>query len=134
MNMKYRGNRDSVERHFLEVQDTNIIGGKYRGCEWTYKMPHHVPQIQPKIGLQYRGITYCARSLSVSEVEKSLPWQRIIGSNPVISVKEDNNLQQVHLNNIRRNLEKRIQTAKENENYSLLAMLEKESRELNFAL
>lgn len=127
MKIKYRGNEYKSETSLLEVREGDIIG-KYRGSQFTRKFPKHIPQLRPKLGLTYRGVTYnsCPNAHPVfpcSEVTvKMPPYVRKQATN--------NNLEQIHLENLRRNLERRIKVAQETHNDYLLEMLEREFQEL----
>lgn len=125
--MKYRGNVYKSENNFLEVKETDVIAGKYRGCEWNHKLPRHIPQLRPKLGLQYRGISYCHNPLiaSPTKVPLSLGADYSITTTP-----KHHNLHDIHLQNMRRNLDRRIKVAQQENNENLLLMLKKESLEL----
>ena len=134
MTMKYRGNEYKSETSLLEMKESDIIG-KYRGCQWNYKLPKHIPQLRPKFGLNYRGVTYstCPNAIPVffiqdSSVSTTAPHSSI--PSPV----SQNHLEQVHLENLRRNLERRIKVAEETHNDYLLEMLKKESQQLGYSM
>lgn len=125
--MKYRGSDYNSENNFLEVKESDIVVGKYRGCQLNQKLPRHVVQLRPKIGLQYRGISYCTNPVIASNssdipVATPLPHE--------IKAIKPNNLHDIHLENMRRNLDRRMKTAQEENNENLLFMLKKESLEL----
>ncbi|MBF2056493.1 MAG: DUF4278 domain-containing protein [Cyanobacterium sp. T60_A2020_053] len=135
MKMSYRGNSyQPSATSLMEVREGDIIG-KYRGCEVRTFLPRHIPQLQPKIYLQYRGIAYSsnpnaqpyfvAHNSSTENKSESLAI--------VTSHETQENLAQVHLANLRRNLERRMAVAQSQENYSLLGMLKKECEALKTA-
>ncbi len=128
MNVKYRGSAYTSENNFLEVKETDLVGGKYRGCEWNYQLPRHVVPLRPKIGLQYRGISYCTNPVLTTKSDTPV----FVGPHSEIKAPSEkrNRLHDVHLDNLRRNLERRIKAAQEENNESLLLMLKKESLEL----
>ncbi|MBL1210725.1 DUF4278 domain-containing protein [Geminocystis sp. GBBB08] len=130
MEMKYRGIQYQSETSLLETKESDIIG-KYRGSQWNYKLPKHIPQLRPKFGLNYRGVSYstCPNATNVmvnseSTVIAIAPHSRI--SNPV----KESNLEELHLHNLRENLKRRIKIAKETQNDYLLEMLKRESQQL----
>lgn len=134
MKMSYRGNKyQPSAASLLEVKEGDIIG-KYRGVECRQKLPKHIPQLQPKIYLKYRGIAYSSNpnaqpyfipnETEVKSIE-NLPTETIV------SEETKHNLATIHLANLRRNLERRMEVAQVNENYRLLAMLKKEADALN---
>lgn len=126
--MKYRGNVYKSENNFLEVKETDIVGGKYRGCQWNHKLPRHVTQLRPKLGLQYRGVSYCSNPTMSNSVDSNINVAAISNETRKTIVCEK--IHSVHLENMRRNLEKRIKVAQEENNETLLLMLKKESLEL----
>lgn len=130
MKLYYRGNQYNTETALLEVKESDLTG-KYRGNKWTYKLPRHIPQLQPKLDLKYRGITYstCPNSTVkgyFADSSETKPDSSILTTNQVMN----KNLKQIHWENLRNNLECRMKIAEENQNYYLLEMLEKESRQL----
>lgn len=125
--MKYRGNVYKSENNFLEVKETDVVGGKYRGCEWNHKLPRHVTQLRPKLGLQYRGVSYCTNP--VVTPTSNIPVSVDLHSE-LKTYSKHHNLHDIHLENIRRNLERRMKAAQAENNESLLLMLKKESLEL----
>ena len=54
MQFSYRGVLYDKKPLTLEVTESEI-SGKYRGQDWHYRYPKHIPQLQPKIFMQYRG-------------------------------------------------------------------------------
>ncbi|NES87468.1 MAG: DUF4278 domain-containing protein, partial [Moorea sp. SIO2B7] len=66
MRFSYRGVSYEREASILEVNQGEI-GGKYRGQDWTYRYPRHIPHLQPKIFMQYRGVAYSTRPIPKTE-------------------------------------------------------------------
>ena len=133
MDLLYRGNQYQTETALLEVRETDITG-KYRGTKWKYKLPRHIPQVQPKLDLKYRGVSYstCPNSVKPYFTQQSeTPSNR--AAETTTSQVTEKNLAQIHLENLRLNLERRIRIAEDNGNENLVAMLEKEFRELQFS-
>lgn len=130
MKLSYRGNQYQSETALLEVRESDITG-KYRGSKWIYKLPRHIPQLQPKLDLTYRGIAYSScPNLNVKPYFSSESEMVNLPVELTPSQVTEKNLTDIHLENLRRNLERRIKVAQENENYHLLAMLQKESQQL----
>jgi hypothetical protein len=127
MKLSYRGNSYETESSLLEVKETEVKG-KYRGQNWKYKLPQHIPQLQPKLYLQYRGIAYstCPNAKVPTESIKycCIPVKQKC---PRVVVK---NTEQVHLENLRRNLERRLEVAKAGGNQDLVNLLQKEYQQL----
>lgn len=132
MKLSYRSNNYEMEtNNFLEVKETDIAG-KYRGHYWRYKMPRHIPQLQPKLFLQYRGVAYCTRpqvKVPLNNTECASVPMMTKTSNLVVQ-----NTEKVHLENLRRNLQHRLESAQVNGNEDLLKMLRKECQELQLEL
>lgn len=135
MKLFYRGNQYNTETALLEVKESDVTG-TYRGNQWSGKLPKHISHIniKPKLGLQYRGVTYNTcynrnikpyfqeKAEAIANLEKLIPLQIT-----------EQNLGQIHIKNLRQNLERRIKIAQENENYHLLEMLEKECKQLSLS-
>ncbi|AFZ46015.1 hypothetical protein Cyast_0031 [Cyanobacterium stanieri PCC 7202] len=134
MKMSYRGNKyQSSAASLLEVKEGDIIG-KYRGVECHQKLPRHIPQLQPKIYLKYRGIAYSSNPNAQPYFipnETDVTPKECLPTETVVSEETKYNLATVHLSNLRRNLERRMEVAQSHENYRLLAMLKKEADALD---
>lgn len=128
MKMQYRGTQYKSETSLLEMKETDIIG-KYRGNQWNYKLPKHIPQMQPKLFLNYRGVSYnsCPNANQMM-IKTSL--STIAPHSRIANTPEECNLEQVHLHNLRQNLERRIKVAQNSRNDYLLEMLKQESLQL----
>ena len=131
--MSYRGNKYlQSETSLMEVKEGDIMG-IYRGNQWRYKLPNHIPQLQPKIYLKYRGIAYSTSpNAQPYFIPKKASKEVEINDHScsIMSQTTQQNLEQVHISNMRRNLERRMEIAQNSENYQLLAMLKKESEQL----
>lgn len=133
MKLSYRGVSYESEPSILEMNQGEM-GGKYRGQQWQYRYPKHIPQVQPKLYMQYRGVTYSTRSVPRT-VNSPVAQSELTGTFCPVPVKKDyqvfrNEMAKTHLENIRRNLERRLQVAKESGNDNLVNLLEKESEQL----
>jgi hypothetical protein len=112
----------------LEMEQ-GAIAGKYRGVDWRYRYPRHVPQSAPKLYHQYRGVSYstspavACEGMELPKIACPLPLSRPVPIKP-------EGLSTIHLDHIRRRLERRLQIAQENGDENLIEMLEKESRDL----
>lgn len=128
MTMKYRGNQYQSETSLLEMKEGDMIG-KYRGCNLYRKLPRHIPQLRPKLGLTYRGVSYstCPNATPIFYPQETSSASAYSFITTTVS---DRNLEEVHLANLRRNLERRMLIAQANRNDYLLEMLKKESQEL----
>ncbi|MGY6529804.1 MAG: DUF4278 domain-containing protein [Cyanobacterium sp.] len=134
MKMSYRGNEHTPsETSFLEVKEADILG-KYRGIECRRKLPRHIPHLQPKIFLKYRGIDYNSNPNAQPyfiPLQNEAKEKECLPTVNVVSEETKCNLATIHQANLRRNLERRMEIAYMNENYHLLALLKKEADALD---
>ncbi len=131
MKLTYRGIEYETESSSLEVQSGGV-GGKYRGREWNYKYPRHIPDLKRKIYKQYRGVAYGSRPVVKTYATITKEGDRKNNCCPV-KIKYYSAAEQaakIHLENITRNLERRIEVAKAKGDKQLINLLEKESKEL----
>jgi hypothetical protein len=131
MKLKYRGAQYQSETSLLEMKESDITG-KYRGNERKYKLPRHVPQLRPKFGLNYRGVAYstCPNMIPAMTTNSETPLKVISPHSCIAHPVAKSTLEQLHLENLRQNLERRIKLAQQAQNHCLLEMLEKESQQL----
>jgi hypothetical protein len=133
MKLSYRGVNYDKELPILEMNEKEI-GGKYRGQDWNYRYPRHIPQLRSKWYRQYRGVAYSTMPLS-REGEAYIPqWSRTESYCSVAAylpqTVSESEISKTHLENMRRNLERRLQIAKENGDRRLIELLTKESQQL----
>lgn len=133
MKYSYRGISYESEPSLLEIKEGDV-GGRYRGNEWNHHYPRHMLTLQPKLYRQYRGVSYSTCPMVATE---HFPYNTVPSSDSARSVpkqKETPSLNhpiaKLHLENLRRNLERRLQVAKENGNETLVLLLEKEFKQL----
>lgn len=132
MKLHYRGVEYTRPPHNLEITEGEVAG-KYRGQDWRHHYPRHMVDLQPKVGLQYRGVPYktcrVAAKKPMAEVEvQRQQLNRSLGQTQPRAVADE--AEKIHLDNMRRNLERRLQVAKAKGNESLVQMLQKESQDL----
>jgi Domain of unknown function (DUF4278) len=144
MKLSYRGG--SYEHNSPQVEMmTGAVGGKYRGATWNHKYLRHIPVPQPKVDLKYRGVAYSTGDpIDVEAVRLRREYSQVNGSaTPTtemaaaqqMPIRCDRTsvvreLHSTHLNHLRRNLERRLQIAKEKGDNQLIQLLEAESRQL----
>jgi Domain of unknown function (DUF4278) len=127
MLLTYRG--VTHEGNFVPLEmEEGAIAGKYRGVDWRYRYPRHVPQSEPKPYRQYRGVSYSTSPVSERREPPKISCPLPLNQPTPI---EQEGLSTVHLDNIRRRLERRLQIAQENGDENLLEMLQKESQDLS---
>jgi Domain of unknown function (DUF4278) len=120
MKLTYRGVTYDRTSDSLETIEGEI-GGKYMGGDWNYRYPRHMTNLQPKLPRKYRGVAYGAPSVVYNSEDRAI--------NPYL-VKPQVQPSDIHLENIRQNLERRLQAAEASGNRSLIGLLEEESRQL----
>lgn len=134
MNFSYRGINYNQEPLTLDMVEGNQ-SGKYRGQTLTYRYPRHVTHLQPKI-LQYRGVAYSTQSaplnqdsISSQSSEKSQSCVCSLAQTPSRKPKVTT-IAQIHLENLRQNLEYRLRVAKTKGDEYLINLLEREYQDL----
>ncbi len=129
MKLSYRGVNYDREVSFLEVQEGEIAG-KYRGRDWKYRYPRYIPQTPPKLYRQYRGVAYSTCSLPTDSLVSTANRCSVgqFAAKPVMQ----SQVTEIHLDNMRRNLERRLKIAQESGNSVLVSLLQKESEQLTF--
>lgn len=136
MKLTYRGVTYEREPTTLECCEGEIAG-QYRGQDWQYHYPRHIPQIPPKLFRQYRGVSYSTRPIPYPESppvvqpddRNSCPISPKGQKNKGVFVDET---AKIHLNNIRRNLERRLKVAQANGDEDLIDLLQQECQQLAF--
>jgi hypothetical protein len=126
MKLSYRGVNYDEAPSTLEVTEGEI-GGMYRGQKWRYHYPRHVATPLPIHNLKYRGVPYGSDQLIATTPAKT----GIIRNEREQILDEWTNL---HLQNIRRSLEHRLQVAKANGDQNLIRLLEAEFKQMALPL
>jgi hypothetical protein len=128
MKLTYRG--VDYESNPLAVELTpGEIGGNYRGQQWKRHYPRHIPVPQPVAELKYRGVPYCVGDPLDVEAMKLRRQPETVTSEKT-GQKTGQELTNTHLNHIRRNLEHRLQVAREKGDQTLIRLLEDEARQI----
>ncbi|PSF39453.1 hypothetical protein C7H19_01300 [Aphanothece hegewaldii CCALA 016] len=122
MKLSYRGVAYETDPLGLEINEGDI-GGKYRGQDWKYHYPRHMPQLQPKLHRQYRGVAYSSRPNFMTEPTTSLSCP-VSHTQPTVIISDE--VSQVHLETIRRRLERRLEIALANGDDQLINLLKQE--------
>jgi len=126
MKLSYRGVNYDKAPSTLEVTEGEI-GGMYRGQNWRYQYPRHIATPLPIHNLKYRGVPYGSGQPIATTSAKT----DIIRNEREQVLDEWTNL---HLENIRRSLEHRLQVAKANGDQNLIQLLEAESKQMALSL
>jgi len=134
MRLTYRGINYEAETPSIEVT-AGEIAGKFREQPWHYHYPRHLPQIRPNLSLTYRGVQSNKSLATPSRQSQQFPIDIVSGqgeqaSPAYTSSQESITEQKAHLENIRRNLERRLSVAKQHGNEQLISILEQEFQQL----
>ncbi|MGA7934741.1 MAG: DUF4278 domain-containing protein [Kovacikia sp.] len=132
MKLSYRGVSYESNPLTLEVTESEILG-KYRGANWHCHTLKELPIPQPNRTLTYRGVLYNTNQteeqnqtdLASGNTTRSARSGAIPKVFPIRKQTE-----QVHRTNLLRNLERRLQVAKEHGDQNLINLLEAESKQL----
>lgn len=142
MKLTYRGLAYEYNPIPIEVAPGKIAG-EYRGVTWRRYEPKSVPMSQSFARLKYRGVAYCIGApQNIQHKEEAInlqnhcakPTQEVnsrLRSNNRLKNKKDE-LTKIHLLNIRKNLERRLQIAKQRGDTNLVYMLEEEAKQMAF--
>ncbi|UBF28086.1 DUF4278 domain-containing protein [Kovacikia minuta CCNUW1] len=131
MKLSYRGVNYEFTPPSLEVTEGEILG-KYRGVNWRCHTLQETPIPQINQTLTYRGVSY-----GPNRVNNQVPTMGAqAGSTrtlkPVVpkAFPVRKQAEEVHRANLLRNLERRLQVAKERGDQNLISLLEAESRQI----
>lgn len=140
MKLSYRGIPYDIVQTALGIEE-GAVAGKYRGQEWQYHYPRHIPHLRPRIYMQYRGIAYSTCPIPRTKTANTFDLNKELNNNlntylPVATSREyeshtvDETLNNKHLENMRRSLERRLKVAKAKGDRQLIGLLERESHQL----
>jgi hypothetical protein len=136
MKLSYRGAKYETELPTFDMMEGDIVG-KYRGqaIRHRYPYPRHIPVPQPSLDLKYRGVAYRTnRTADLEEILNATPAQpRILAAPSLFCNASQSKLRQVaeiHRTNIYRNLERRMQVARELGDLHLVRLLELELQQI----
>ena len=118
MKFSYRGIAYEKELPVIEMEAGNY-GGKYRGQSWHYRYPRHINQ--PSSGINRLSQ---AKNVLLSSTAQASSDRSSCAVPILVSLKNGGTgLSEAHLNNIRRNLERRLEVAKLKGDRALINML-----------
>lgn len=135
MKLTYRG--VAYEYSPIPVEMTpDELDGKYRGIPWRRYQPESVPMSQSFAQLKYRGVAYCIgdpQKIQDNEDAVSLQERYAATTQKIYNpFKSRDELANAHLANIRKNLERRLQLAKQRGDTNLIDLLEEEAKQIAF--
>lgn len=123
----------------IELTESEIVDNQ--GTDWKQKYPRHIPVPQVKIDLKSPAVECSTGDLI--DIEANQLRQNYIADDSVAVTKKNEvvltktkrqqlleELNNVHLNNLRRNLERRLQVAREKGDENLIRLLEAEFEQL----
>lgn len=136
MKLRYRGT-DYLHDPTI-INDMEHRGaGHYRGHRITFSYPRHIPVPQSLDGLTYRGVQYCVNEVGQVETASAAPRvasapaaqgaaPRTFANARKVLPRE---VAMVHQENIRRRLQQRLDTARNQGNDQLIHQLEVEMQQ-----
>ena len=123
----------------IELTESEIVDNQ--GTDWKQKYPRHIPVPQVKIDLKSPAVECSTGDLI--DIEANQLRQNYIADDSVAVPRKNEvvltktkrqqlleELNNVHLNNLRRNLERRLQVAREKGDENLIRLLEAEFEQL----
>ena len=134
--MKFNDRGISYESHPPDLELTQCeVGNKFRDTSGRQKYPRHIRATEPK-DLKYGEVGYCTGSpedvegmlKATSIAAKNENNQAALTKSSRQQVLEE--LHDIHLSNIRRNLEHRLQVAREKGDLHLIRLLEAEFEQI----
>lgn len=132
MKLAYRGTPYNYEPPTFEMMESGLTG-KYRGqaTRIGYVYPRHLAALQPSANLKYRGVPY---STPAGEVAMPVAAARKVAVAPpsfaAIRHQLSQQVAETHRSNLYRNIEHRLQVAKERGDQALIRLLEQEMRQI----
>lgn len=133
MKLTYRGIKYEHAPEAVEVT-TQGVCGKYRGAEWKCHYPKYTPVTHNAAELKYRGASYYSGNpQEVEELKQRKKLNYIFAPNNQLFMKHpaNNQLTQIHQANLQRNLQRRLEVAKQRGDEKLIRQLEQEANQLS---
>lgn len=134
MKLKYRGNSYEYNPLAVEITDEEV-SGKYRGAKWRHNRYQYTSVNQNAAELKYRGATYY--SGNPEEIDKLKQQQKLnlvfAANNNLFPMNKalDDGLAEIRSANLCRNLQRRLEVAKQAGDKNLIQMLEDEANQLS---
>ena len=136
MKLKYRGNNYEYNPLAVEITDEEVKG-KYRGAQWKHYRSRYTPVNENVAELKYRGVAYYSGNLE--EIEKLKQPKKLnlmfaVGENlfpPNVGLNDE--LREIRAANLCRDLQRRLEIAKQAGDENLIRMLEDEANQLSIS-
>jgi hypothetical protein len=133
MKLTYRGIKYEYAPVAVEVTQTEVCG-KYRGAEWKAHHSAYTPVTQHAVELKYRGAAYYSgHREEVEKLKQRKKLNLIFAKNDQIFLsnrRKKDELTKIHTANLRRNLQHRLEVAKQRGDENLIRILEEEANQL----
>ncbi len=124
--LRYRGIRYERPELNLEMTESDILA-RYRGNAYQVRQPKHMDIPQPTMLCKYRGIAY--RTLADGSIAHVPPTSDNALTPVAVTVAQDK-LHRTHAQNLCSRLNERLASAKAHGDEQLVALLEREGRDL----
>ncbi|MEZ2225065.1 DUF4278 domain-containing protein [Microcoleus sp.] len=130
MKLAYRGANYDYDIPTVDMTEGEVAG-KYRGQNWNYRYPRHIPMPQHPQDLQYRGVGYRSdRPSPKIEEDVAVDTAATMAIAAAPSYPKAEEVATVHRAHICNILDRRQQIARAKGDERLLRLLEKESRQM----
>jgi hypothetical protein len=134
MKLIYRGIKYEHTPEAVEVI-TEGVCGKYRGAEWKCHYPKYTPVTKHAAELKYRGASYYSGNpQEVEELKQRKKLNFIFAKNDQVFLsnrRKNNQLAEIHITNLQRNLQRRLEVARQRGDENLIRILEEEANQLS---
>ncbi|MGF1514785.1 MAG: DUF4278 domain-containing protein [Elainellaceae cyanobacterium] len=136
MKLSYRGISYTQSPLAVEQMESDL-SGSYRGHQFKFGYPRHIPASHPVVALSYRGVPY--QTTATGDVQPVRPSQPQPLRDLAALREREPQMQQravmqdlaaVHHRNLYEMLERRIQSARAKGDQSLVEQLEQERRQM----
>ncbi len=131
MRLSYRGQPYESEPISVDMAEANVTG-HYRGHQFRFSYPRHIPVPQPVLSLKYRGVAYqtTASGLITAPQLVAQPKRETVRAR-LRSAHSDRQIllheaATIHSRNIQQRLQHRLEVARSKGDESLVAQLERE--------
>lgn len=131
MKLAYRGTPYTYEPPTFEMMESGLTG-KYRGqaTRISYVYPRHLAALQPSANLKYRGVPYSTPAGEVAMPGAARKVAVAQSSFAAIRAQLSQQVAETHRSNLYRNIEHRLQVAKEKGDQALIRLLEREMQQI----
>ncbi len=129
MNNSYKVMSNQLKVSNLEISEAQIMGGsKFNRIKYPCHINQRVSQNHRDYGAIFRSNFSNPKTCSISHEKSEANALHILGYQL-----QDETAKKAHLENLKRDLERRLKTAKAEGNSYLINLLQQESQELEFS-